>query len=87
MTKRMTAEDLATAIISNIDSDRELGTSWGRMRDGIVSIIKDDRKADRKATLEAAAERMRSWYNKQEFIFSKDTFYALFTAILRDEEH
>jgi hypothetical protein len=41
---------------------------------------------DRKATLEAAAERMRSWYNKQGFIFSKDTFYALFTAILRDEE-
>jgi hypothetical protein len=84
MTKRMTAEEVAVKInsIGTMHCDDPECLACPLNRDDGISII----LADRKATLEAAAERMRRWYNKQVFIFSKDTFDALFAAILRDEE-
>jgi hypothetical protein len=90
MTKRMTAEELASDLICNIESDKELNTLWSEMHAGIVAILKDVLRDDRKATLEAAAERIC-----KECGLSQDEdnegcsghgSCATCAAILRDEE-
>jgi hypothetical protein len=86
MTKRVTAEELASDLICNIETDKELNTLWSEMHAGIVSILKDMLRDDRKATLEAAAERLKA--KGQPHIGSSEmiTIDEAIVIIRRDEE-